>query len=231
MWMEKVTDGLYEVASTGVNVFLIDDPESGLILIDTGMPWSKGAILKAIAELGKQPSDLKHILLTHADIDHVGCLGALVRETGAQTYAGSATADYAHRKQSPPHVPMVMILLSKLLFAMMTTPHIDHRLADGEMIDVAGGIQAIHTPGHTPDNFSYYWERGKVLFAADLLNTAFSDGLGLSPKMMTHSVGDTITSARKVLMLDPEFICVGHGKFVSAAKQPELIAKLRSEIA
>ncbi len=228
--MNKVVDRLYEVVVGMVNVFLIDDPESGLILIDTGTPWSKGRILKAVKALGRQPGDLKHILLTHADVDHVGSLGALAAETGAQTYAGAAAADYAERQSGPPHVPFVMDVFGSAIIKIGKKPHITHRLTDGELIDIAGGIQAIHTPGHSPDNFSFFWEREKVLFAADLLNTAFSNGLGLTPKMITHSMDDAKKSAKRVLALHPAYICVGHGGFVDSNKQPELIKKLNAAL-
>jgi glyoxylase-like metal-dependent hydrolase (beta-lactamase superfamily II) len=226
----EVTGGLYEVNTSGVNVFLLDAGADGLILVDAAMPWSVNGILGAVRELGKQPADLKHILITHADFDHVGGLGALQAATGAHIYAGAQSADYIAQHKGPPHIPALMALLFDVTMRVMAKKAtVDQRLSDGQTLDLAGGIVAIHTPGHTPDNFSYYWQRERVLFAADLLNTQFGDGLGLSPEMLTDSMPDVEASARKVLDYDPAYICVGHGSFVDVAHSAD-VTKLRTTL-
>ncbi|MCI0713480.1 MAG: hypothetical protein L0154_25205 [Chloroflexi bacterium] len=52
------------------------------------------------------------------------------------------------------------------------------------------GIKAIHVPGHTEDNFAYWWEREKVLFVADLLHRR-SGSLELTNKRITWNVSDS----------------------------------------
>lgn len=80
------------------HVLLIETPGSGLVLVDTGlgtadyadMPSRLGymfaygyanprrdpklAAIEQIKALGYQPSDVRHIVLTHMDLDHVGGL-------------------------------------------------------------------------------------------------------------------------------------------------------------
>src|SRR5690349_8998227 len=80
MALEQLAPNLYGLALGPINTFLVVDAD-GLTLIDTGAPGSEGAILGAIAELGKQPSDLRRIVLTHCHPDHAGSAAALQKAT------------------------------------------------------------------------------------------------------------------------------------------------------
>ena len=74
-----------------VNVYLLVE-EAGLTLIDTGIPRSEGKILAYVRQLGHEAADIKHIILTHADIDHAGSAKALLEATGAQGWPGHQPA-------------------------------------------------------------------------------------------------------------------------------------------
>lgn len=65
----KIADGLYVIPVGPVNTFLLDSPD-GCALIDTGVSGSVGTVLRALHALGKQPKDVRHIILTHAHPDH-----------------------------------------------------------------------------------------------------------------------------------------------------------------
>src|SRR5262249_7157387 len=74
-----IVPGLWGVSLGFVNAFILD-ADHGLAVIDTG---SAGKILEAARELGREPSDLRHILVTHCHMDHAGGLAELKRQTGA----------------------------------------------------------------------------------------------------------------------------------------------------
>ncbi len=54
-----------------VNCYLVRT-DSGFILIDTGMPFSRKAVEKELEQAGCLPGSLKLIVATHGDIDHTG---------------------------------------------------------------------------------------------------------------------------------------------------------------
>src|SRR5260370_14718819 len=85
MPLKPMAPGVYMIALGYVNAFLLEG-DDGLVLIDTGVPGSAGKILAAAAELGKQPSDIRHILVTHCHADHSGSLAALKQATAAPAY-------------------------------------------------------------------------------------------------------------------------------------------------
>src|SRR5690606_5873022 len=86
MHPKPIAPGLYELRLGQVNAHLIDDQDDGLTLVDTGYPGSAAAILGAIRELGRSPSDLRHIIVTHSHEDHAGSLAELNRLTPARSY-------------------------------------------------------------------------------------------------------------------------------------------------
>ncbi len=77
-----------------LNITLIVDDENGNTLVDAGLPDQTGAIGAALLEAGIGVRDLRRIIFTHQDLDHVGSGAALVRQSGARVLAHSADAPY-----------------------------------------------------------------------------------------------------------------------------------------
>ena len=48
--------------------------DTHLVLMDAGFPGQADAIVRAIAEAGFQAEQLTHIIITHHDMDHIGCV-------------------------------------------------------------------------------------------------------------------------------------------------------------
>ncbi len=88
----KITENIYVVPDVVANPYIIVDSD-GLTIIDVGIPGKDKKILTYIASLGKSAQDVKRIILTHSDLDHVGSLSALQKATGARTYASKIEAD------------------------------------------------------------------------------------------------------------------------------------------
>ena len=225
---QRVTEGVYQITGA-VNIFLIDDGD--ITIIDAGLPGATKTILAGLEHLGKQPSDVKHILITHADIDHVGSLAGLVKATGAKVYAGTESATYIHRKASPKHLPRFMQFFGDLIQPLITKrAHVDHEFSDGDTLDIAGGIQVIAIPGHTPDNFAFYWPRQRVIFAADLLQTQNKGVLGITQPKISYDMNAARQSALKVLDMDIAYFCVGHGHFIEVSDVPHQIENLKKSL-
>ena len=95
----KIIDNVFVVPGVVANPYLIIDMD-GLTVIDTGLPRSDKKILAYAASLGKSSRDIKRIIITHADFDHIGGLAALQAATGARTYASRIEADAIARGKS-----------------------------------------------------------------------------------------------------------------------------------
>ena len=88
----QIIDNVFVVPGVVANIYILVD-DDGLTVIDAGLPRSEKKILAYVASLGKSASDVKRIILTHSDLDHVGALAALQKATGARTYASQIEAD------------------------------------------------------------------------------------------------------------------------------------------
>ena len=70
----EVIVNVHHIPDIIANPYLIIDND-GLTLIDTGLSGSEKKILNYINGLGRSPGDLKRIVITHSDLDHIGgCL-------------------------------------------------------------------------------------------------------------------------------------------------------------
>src|SRR5919206_4393731 len=84
-----------------LNLTLIVDEENGNTLVDAGLPDQTEAISAALVEAGIGVRDLRRIIFTHQDLDHVGSGAALVRQSGARVLAHPADAPHIEGKQRP----------------------------------------------------------------------------------------------------------------------------------
>src|ERR1035437_4598162 len=150
----EIIPNVHLIPKTVANPYLLIDPD-GLTLIDAGLPGSHKKILRYMAGLGYAPKNLKRILITHADFDHVGGLAALKKATGARVYASPVEAQaMAEGRASRPVKPRRLV--TRLLFGLMggmfkpARIQVDELLSDGQVLPVLGGLRVVETPGHTP---------------------------------------------------------------------------------
>jgi glyoxylase-like metal-dependent hydrolase (beta-lactamase superfamily II) len=222
--------GLYRVVRGAVNTYILDDPDSGITIIDTGYPGTARHLIQFVRDIGRSPQDVRHILITHADLDHAGDLHNLIRLIGARVYASADSWQYIKARRSPPHLRLHVGLIAAAigLFMLKSVP-VDQVVADGDTLDIAGGIQVIATPGHTPDHVCYFWQRESVLFAGDLIRN-LAGGLSLTPDGWTHDMAAARKSALRVLALNPTMICPGHGEIWRASQASEQLEQLRASL-
>jgi glyoxylase-like metal-dependent hydrolase (beta-lactamase superfamily II) len=212
MTAKKLVDGLYRIPGLA-STYLINAPE-GLTLIDTGFPNGAEKLLAAIRQFGRAPSDLRHIIPTHAHLDHIGSLAAIVRATGARTYMHALDAPIAERGAGFRPLTAAPGLLPGLLFKLFARSNssvepcrIDQTVADGEVLPIAGGLKVIHVPGHCAGQVALLWIERRVLFTGD----ACTNILGLGPPIGYEDQAEGERSQRKLAGLDFEIACFGHG--------------------
>src|SRR3712207_5116361 len=85
----RIADGVYvlpiprspQEPESFLNLTLIVDEQNGNTLIDAGLPGQAEAIGAALLEGGIGVGDLRRIIFTHQDLDHVGSRAALDRKS------------------------------------------------------------------------------------------------------------------------------------------------------
>src|ERR687890_2841540 len=200
-----------------LNLTLIVDEQNGNTLVDAGLPDQAEAIGVALLEGGIRVRDLKRIIFTHQDLDHVGSGAALVRQSGAKVLAHDVEAPYIDGGLRPLKPTPEMLEQRPQMREMMQRLEpidVDESLEDGERLDLAGGIRVIFTPGHTPGHVSLYLEGPRVLVAGDALTAEDGHLNGPNPPV-TLDMDEAAQSVRRLAELDVETIVCYHGGVVN----------------
>jgi len=200
-----LADGVYKVDGLrAANVYLvaIDD---GLLLVDTGMPGNAKRIVAFIESIGCHAADLRYIVLTHCDIDHIGSVARLKELTGAKVAIHELDGPVLAGQQRSQKGGPLAAVFGRLFRIRHVVP--DLLLKDG---DVVGGLTVIHVPGHTAGSIVLVREDG-VVFSGDAL---LSDNDGQvrppRPRLALDRV-QAQTSAERIEALPTKLLCTGHG--------------------
>ncbi len=220
----KISDSVYVLPvpivrdgqTTFLNLSLVLDETNGPTLVDTGLPGQIDAIATVLAEAGLQITDLKQIILTHQDIDHVGSLHDLWKASGARILAHATETPFIDGTILPrfarPETLAQRPELRPVAERFQPTP-VEESLQDDDLLDLAGGVRVIFTPGHTPGHMSLYVERSNVLIAGDSLTA--SDGQLHGPNVgATIDMTTARQSVRKMAGLEVATIICYHGGVV-----------------
>ena len=220
----RVADGVYvlpiprspQEPESFLNLTLIVDEENGNTLVDAGLPDQIEAISAALVEAGIGVGDLRRIIFTHQDLDHVGSGAALVRQSGARVLAHAADAPYIEGELRPLKFTPEMLERRPQMREVLERLEpigVDERVEDGARLDLAGGTRVISTSGHTPGHISLYLEQPKVLIAGDALTAQDGSLNGPNPSM-TLEMGTALQSIRRLADLDVDTIVCYHGGVV-----------------
>lgn len=209
--MRQLVDGVFEIEIGFVHAHLVVT-DSGVVLVDTGLPGRSVALARALVDVGRRVGEVSAILLTHRHADHTGGAAELRRRSGARTVAHAADAGSIQGSGTVASTP-----LQRLLAAVLPTAEpvrVDEVLHGDGPLSVPG-FSAVHTPGHTPGHVSFVLDRdGGVLFAGDAA-AGRRAGVGRSPRLMTADGQAAENSLRRLAELEFEIAVFGHGRAVT----------------
>ena len=217
----KIMNHVFLVPGVVDNPYILVD-DDGLTVIDTGLPHSQEKILAYVASLGKLASDVKCILLTHLDLDHVGSLAALHKLTGARTFASRIEAEAIaagnpSRQIQSSGFARMRLAVSPLRSCMKATPsQVDEILTDSQILPALGGLRVVETSGHTPGHISLFASEVGVLFCGNSLVTD-KNGMIASPRGLTWDKARAREAKRKQAALGAHIVCSGHGPVMQDA--------------
>jgi glyoxylase-like metal-dependent hydrolase (beta-lactamase superfamily II) len=226
-----------------VNVVLVGRQgagDRGWVLVDAGVPGSKGAIRRAAAERFGDGARPAAIVLTHGHFDHVGVLESLAEEWDVPVWAHRLERPYLDGSASyPPPDAGVGGGIMPLLSPLFPTAPVDvsprlHDLPEDGSVPPLPGWRWIHTPGHSVGHVSFL--RGRDMIVGDaFVTTAQESAYAIAvqepelhgpPMYFTPDWEAARTSVEKLAGLDPELVITGHGQPMQGAAMREALKRL-----
>ncbi|QXJ22054.1 MBL fold metallo-hydrolase [Actinomadura graeca] len=203
------------------HAYLWDAP-AGLTLIDSGLPGSAPAIAEAIRHIGRDPGDLRRLVLTHFHEDHTGSAAAIAAWDGVEVLAHRADTPFIQGDETGPRPQITdweRPIWEQVQAGLTETPpvervRVDRMLDDGDLIDLGDThAVAVAAPGHTPGSVALHIPDERILFTGDTV-ARLDDGqviLGVfnaDPPLAAESL-------TRLAALDTDIACFGHGEPVT----------------
>ena len=209
----EIIPHVYQLTTRGVNIIIIVEKE--LTLIDTGFRGSAPKIIRFIRSLGRSEEEISLIIITHNHFDHIGGLAELRRLTKAKVAVHKADISDIENELPYPRIWRKLLRIPPFSalrsFFSINPNEIDIQLGGGEVLKPLGGLQVIHTPGHTPGSISLFSPQNKLLIVGDILNARFKN-IRSSPKSVSTDLMQVMESVKKIARLDFNVLCFGHGR-------------------
>jgi len=230
--MKKIVDYLYQLeGGSGANVYLVKG-KSGPALIDCGMSKKITWMIDQLAEINLESTQLNELILTHSHSDHCGGAASLLKQTGIPLSASRIEAPYLEKKTRLPYqspIQRFFFWLSDLAAGIPPLP-VDHALEEGDRLDYLGGLEVLHTPGHTPGSISLLQREAGILICGDAVfnQHPVTGTVGLRQPLKLATVDPDLAkkSIQKIAALEVKLLCPGHGPPLEG-NIPELLTNLR----
>jgi len=189
----------FEVGPFAENTYLISSQDQS-ILIDPGFS-NKKEFGRFHSALANQNTSLTGVLLTHAHVDHVLGLPAVLKSFEVDVYLSHE--DLHPWNHIAEQAAMFGLKADNLTFTPKNLPEQKNFSVGPFTMDL------LHTPGHAPEHISIYFEEEKFLIAGD---TLFKGSVGRADlykgdmDLLTQSIREKIYT-----LPDETVVYPGHG--------------------
>ena len=192
MILEKLTVGPFQE-----NCYVVGDEASG-----TGVLFDPGDEAARISLAVEQTNlEISQIIITHAHIDHVGAVAALVDEYSCPVLMHAEAEPML--KQLPSQALMMGLRFGKV-------PTVDAYIEDGAVVEVGSlRFEALFTPGHAPGHLAFYAAEQGLVLSGDALfagSVGRVDLPGGSMEVLLRSINE-----RLLTLPDETIVHSGHG--------------------
>ena len=232
-----VADGVYRIplplpedGLRAVNVYAIEDGDE-LVLIDGGwsLPESLAEFERSLAGIGREPTDVREILVTHTHRDHYTQAVELRRRYGARVLLSAGERDALQAvREAGTGAPTAS--LSRLYAAGAATladqilavgrwdgyRAEDWELPDrwvnaGEVALATRTLTAIPTPGHTKGHMVFLDASAGLMFTGDHVLPHITPSIGFELTPSALPLGDFLDSLRLVAGFPDARLLPAHG--------------------
>jgi glyoxylase-like metal-dependent hydrolase (beta-lactamase superfamily II) len=219
-------DGVHRVEDAYTNWYLLED-DGRLTVVDAGVPTSWKSFHDALARLGRTPSAVEAVVLTHGHFDHMGFAERARSQLGVPVYVHHNDVPltkhpwrYDHERPRSLYfatqvraLPIVAALVRNRAWWPSPLKEVV-RYDDGEL-PVPGSPRVVFTPGHTHGHCALHLPDRDTVIAGDAIVTLDPYTAKTGPRIVAGAA--TVDSNRNLSSLDAlaktgaRTVLVGHG--------------------
>ena len=217
----ELAPGLHRIGNDIVAVHLIVTDE-GVTVIDAGFSGHYQELLTELRAAGRDVGDVRGVVLTHGDSDHIGFAERLRRDHGIPVYVHEADAARARGEESTSPAwgktrvgPTAKFLVYSARKGGLRTRHLSevHPVTDGDVLDLPGEPRILGLPGHSPGSVAIHLPVARALFVGDAVTTrhVLTGTTGPQPAPFTDDPAGAADALEQLADIEADWIVPGHG--------------------
>ncbi|HET8601697.1 MAG TPA: MBL fold metallo-hydrolase [Segeticoccus sp.] len=217
----KLGPSLHRVGNDIVAAYLVDTPD-GVTVIDAGLAGQWGEFTAELEAMGRTLQDVRGVVLTHGDSDHIGFAERLRRDHGVPVFVHEADAARARGevKTKPswghvkPGATAQFLWYAVRKQGWRVTPVAEVTIVrDGEVLDLPGSPRVIGMPGHSPGSIALHVPVVDAVFVGDALTTrhVLTGRPGPQPAPFTDDPAQALASLDRLQGVTATWVLPGHG--------------------
>jgi glyoxylase-like metal-dependent hydrolase (beta-lactamase superfamily II) len=218
----RLAPSLHRIGSDLVASYLVAD-NAGVVVVDAGLSGHWRELVAELASLGRSLVDVRALLLTHGDTDHIGFAERLRRECAVPVYVHRADAarargeEKARNRWGPVRLrPLLQFLWYGARHGGLRTWYLTDvtPLQGWETLDdLPGAPRVIPVPGHSPGSVAFHFPSVDAIFVGDALTTrhVLTGARGPQPAPFTDDPAQALDSLTAVESISASWVLPGHG--------------------
>jgi glyoxylase-like metal-dependent hydrolase (beta-lactamase superfamily II) len=235
----QLAPSLHQIGSDVVNCYLLEQ-NGQLTLVDAGLPGQWRELQQELRRMGRSLDDIRAVLLTHGDTDHIGFAARLHREHGTPLYVHQLDAPRARGEIKKANSGWGPIKLWPLLgFLAYSAPRgglnvpptreVQALPTSGVALDLPGSPRVIALPGHTPGSVAYHFPSASAVCVGDAMTTrsVLTGEPGPRPAPFTLDPARADASFEQLASIEAKWVLPGHGPAWSGGTA-EAVARYRA---
>jgi glyoxylase-like metal-dependent hydrolase (beta-lactamase superfamily II) len=222
----EVRPGVLRLGTWGINWYLVA-ADDGVTIVDCGASRYQSQLEPGLAQLGRTMDDVKAVILTHGDGDHIGFGGRLQKaRPDLPIYVHSADAEQArtagNRKREAKFLPYLRYPATWKIIGVFARGGFPVKVPnpttfeDGAVLEVPGRPRVIHAPGHSPGCVAFHFADHDTLFVGDVIFTynVLTGRVGpqISPSAFNTSSDQALDSLANLDGVEAAAVLPGHGE-------------------
>ena len=217
----ELAPSLHRIGNDLVAAYLVVT-DDGVTVVDAGLAGHWRELVAELAGLGRTPADVRGLVLTHGDSDHLGFAERLRREHGVPVHVHAADAARARGETKASASwgglrlgPTARFLAYAARRGGLRTTYVREvvEVRDGDVLDLPGAPRVVAMPGHSPGSIAVHVPAVDAVFVGDALTTrhVLTGRPGPQPAPFTDDPDRALASLSRLEGLGATWVLPGHG--------------------